>query len=208
MTVPRSVLLDEGETGGNHACAVRTDGAVCCWGTNALDAATPPPGPFTRVSAGDAHTCGYRSDGSGRAGCEEPSPEGSTNPDVNTHGVTVWRAATNVPAGVCRRVRKLDCGNGAQITCFERNNHEHHCHGDWNRRSAVPLIPSQEECGTNGRICPSSWLRTGSHNPLVAGSSPAGLTSGDAARAGPYEEVVGKPAIWPKPTGSGPQHPW
>jgi alpha-tubulin suppressor-like RCC1 family protein len=30
------------EIGGDHACAIRADGTVACWGSNAFGQATPP----------------------------------------------------------------------------------------------------------------------------------------------------------------------
>ena len=110
-----------------------------------------------------------------------PHPPGNTVEDPSPdRTVTVWRSATNVPVGMseCGRIR--DVPIGARIACLEQNNHEYRPWGDWIPRSAVPLIPSQEECGTicrtNRRIWPSTWLSTRTHNPLVAGSSPAGPT--------------------------------
>lgn len=64
--------------GALHACALRADGTVVCWGngseppTNATclggdvacGQARPPTGTFKQISAGDFHTCGLRSDGS------------------------------------------------------------------------------------------------------------------------------------------------
>jgi alpha-tubulin suppressor-like RCC1 family protein len=55
--------------GNYHACAIRSDGKVVCWGRNAEGQA--PPGPtsdtFTDISCGTWHTCALRSDG--RAVC-------------------------------------------------------------------------------------------------------------------------------------------
>jgi hypothetical protein len=50
-------------TGRFHACGVRIDGAVDCWGNSLAGEGTPPAGEFSSVSAGDAHTCGLREDG-------------------------------------------------------------------------------------------------------------------------------------------------
>lgn len=50
--------------GGNHTCAVRTDGRVACWGDNQYGQATPPAGHFQQVSAGARHTCGLQTGGS------------------------------------------------------------------------------------------------------------------------------------------------
>ena len=47
-----------------HACGVRTDGSVVCWGYDGHGEASPPSGTFSSVSAGTHHTCGVRTDGS------------------------------------------------------------------------------------------------------------------------------------------------
>ena len=46
-----------------HACAVRVDGAVVCWGLDHLGQASPPPGEFTSVSVGNNVSCGVRAGG-------------------------------------------------------------------------------------------------------------------------------------------------
>ena len=46
-----------------HACAVRDDGAVVCWGLDHLGQASPPPGEFTSVSVGNNVSCGVRAGG-------------------------------------------------------------------------------------------------------------------------------------------------
>lgn len=48
--------------GNDHACGIRTGGAITCWGSNANGRATPPSGSFTSITA-NAHTCGVRVNG-------------------------------------------------------------------------------------------------------------------------------------------------
>jgi alpha-tubulin suppressor-like RCC1 family protein len=50
--------------GPSHACALRTDGTLACWGDNTQGQSTPPAGTFVAVDVGDAHTCAIRTDGS------------------------------------------------------------------------------------------------------------------------------------------------
>jgi alpha-tubulin suppressor-like RCC1 family protein len=53
--------------GAYHACGLRTDSSIKCWGgndhenTQSIDA---PSGSFTKINAGHSHTCGLRTDGS------------------------------------------------------------------------------------------------------------------------------------------------
>ena len=51
-------------SGANHACGLRANGSIACWGSNVFGQATPPTtGVFTSISSGDAHTCALRNDG-------------------------------------------------------------------------------------------------------------------------------------------------
>ena len=50
--------------GGGHACGLRADGSVVCWGLDDYAQTEAPAGEFSAVSAGAAHTCGLRTDGS------------------------------------------------------------------------------------------------------------------------------------------------
>jgi hypothetical protein len=50
--------------GGGHACGLRADGSVVCWGLDDDGQTEAPAGEFSAVSAGTAHTCGLRTDGS------------------------------------------------------------------------------------------------------------------------------------------------
>ncbi len=64
VTVPAGTFTSV-SLGGLHACAVRTDATLACWGTNtfAPGASVAPPGTFRSVSAGNENSCGLRTDG-------------------------------------------------------------------------------------------------------------------------------------------------
>lgn len=57
------------DAGTKHACGIRVDGTVTCWGSNTdwqekySGQALPPAGAFRSVSAGGYHTCGVWTDG-------------------------------------------------------------------------------------------------------------------------------------------------
>jgi alpha-tubulin suppressor-like RCC1 family protein len=46
-----------------HACGLKADGTVACWGKDYCGQATPPAGTFKSVSSGGCSTCGLRTDG-------------------------------------------------------------------------------------------------------------------------------------------------
>ena len=60
---PASVRFSAVDSGGAHACGLRSDGTVSCWGDNSQGQASAPGGEFTAVSAGLTHSCGLRGDG-------------------------------------------------------------------------------------------------------------------------------------------------
>ena len=49
--------------GGGHACAIRESGAIACWGFGGGGQTDAPAGAFRAVSAGNAHTCAIRDTG-------------------------------------------------------------------------------------------------------------------------------------------------
>ena len=49
--------------GGYHACGLRANGTVICWGDNHFKQIFAPEGLYSAVSAGNFHTCGLRTDG-------------------------------------------------------------------------------------------------------------------------------------------------
>ena len=62
-TAAEQAAFAEVSAGGNHSCALRTDGTITCWGNDWLGQATAPSGSFTQVSSGGWYSCGLRTDG-------------------------------------------------------------------------------------------------------------------------------------------------
>ena len=48
---------------GGHACALRTDGTLECWGSNVFGQSDAPEGTFIDVAAGWLHSCAIRTGG-------------------------------------------------------------------------------------------------------------------------------------------------
>ena len=63
-----------------HSCGLHTDGAITCWGDNAIGQAEAPDGQFSAVSAGIHHTCAVRTNGTitcwGSPGIRLNAPDG------------------------------------------------------------------------------------------------------------------------------------
>ena len=66
------------DSGTAHACGLRTDGTISCWGDNSHGQTDAPGGEFSAVSAGRTHSCGLRSDGS--ISCWGGNENGQSNP--------------------------------------------------------------------------------------------------------------------------------
>ena len=60
--------------GGSHACGLRADNTIDCWGYNSHGQADPPGGEFISVAAGEHHSCGLRA--TGRIQCWGTNREG------------------------------------------------------------------------------------------------------------------------------------
>ncbi len=63
-TPPAGVSFQQVTAGEYHACGIRLDGAIACWGDNSYGQTDEPAGTdFVAIDAGDDHTCAARSDG-------------------------------------------------------------------------------------------------------------------------------------------------
>ena len=58
-----STLFTSISGGWSHACGLREDGKVFCWGNRHIDHSTPFDERFTVLSSGVGHVCGIREDG-------------------------------------------------------------------------------------------------------------------------------------------------
>ena len=63
LQAPGNTAFGQITAGNAHACQVRRDGSLACWGDNAEGKANAPAGTFTQVVAGDSHSCAIGSDG-------------------------------------------------------------------------------------------------------------------------------------------------
>jgi len=74
QATPPSGTFRSVSVGANHACAVKTDGTVACWGAGTQDSdctaledpncrqSRPPAGTFAQVSVGSLHSCAMTAD--------------------------------------------------------------------------------------------------------------------------------------------------
>ncbi len=65
-----------------HACALKTNGTLACWGDNSYGQASPPSGTFVAVSAGAYLTCAIKTDGT--LACWGEDFDGQTTPPSGT----------------------------------------------------------------------------------------------------------------------------
>ena len=133
----------------NHACGLRTDGIVTCWGADWSGRTTPPDARFSSISAGDAHNCGVRTDGTiacwGVNWTGQPPPDGQFS-DVAAGGrhtcgvradgtITCWgnndRGQTEAPDG-----EFSDVTAGNEHSCALRADDTVACWGTGSRTNA------------------------------------------------------------------------
>ncbi len=149
--------------GGYHACAVRSDGTVFCWGFGnsgeigigvVSDSITEPTavgcdledcsGDWTSVAAGAFHSCAIRADGSMRCwGGNRNGQLGVTTMGVNS--LTPARAVEGGPWDQVAAGTSHTCAlSGGRVFCWGRNDHGQAGVGDTDN------VPSPTEIVVSG----------------------------------------------------------
>jgi hypothetical protein len=99
---PTSVGVIDIAAGSQHTCAVRGGGSLECWGDDTDGRATPPPGTFYRVAAGNNFTCAIGNDGDTSDGgpltCWGANSAGQATPPSGTDYIQVGAAGYNACA--------------------------------------------------------------------------------------------------------------
>jgi alpha-tubulin suppressor-like RCC1 family protein len=176
-----------------HACGLRTDGTITCWGagteesvceTNNCGQALPPDGVFTSVSAGRRHTCAVASDET-----------------VQCWGVDAQRQASP-PAGAFVKVAAgdvLTCGIrvGGQVVCWGNSADPEDIDGEYQDVS----VAIGSACG----ITTDGLLQCWGTNPFDAPSGTftqvsIGLVHGCAVRTDRSLECFTNGALYPDAT--------
>ena len=125
-----------------HACGVRTDETIVCWGLSEYGQADPPVGAFQSVSVGRLHSCGLRTDRT-----------------VACWGANYAGQATPPPG----KFRSIDAG--AIDTCGVRTDDSTVCWG-WDKESqATPpsgvfeviSVGGEHTCGVRTDGMPACW---------------------------------------------------
>ncbi len=119
--------------GSTHACGLKTDGRIACWGGDSYGQATPPSGEFTQVACGHAFSCGLEPDGTvlcwgdegGWGSGEGPAPVALPGP------------FREVAAGMYR-CEEYGCTSGGRHVCALRTDGALDCWGENDNGQATP----------------------------------------------------------------------
>lgn len=115
--------------GEGHACGLRDDGSVGCWGSRCEEHGNcdPPDTSLVQISAGDFHTCGLTDDGEVLCwGCEGTSGLGLFSYDVDF-------GQCDPPAGTF-----VEVSVGSTYTCALRDDGRVLCWGNNTHGRADP----------------------------------------------------------------------
>ena len=193
--------------GDTHACAIRADGTLACWGDNGLGQTDAPADAFLQVSAGNRYSCGLKVDG--KVACwgddtyEKASPPGDTFRQVSTgnshscgikdDGILVcWGNSLAFPASPEGAFAQVDAG--AANTCALRTDGTVACWGSSRYGVTTPPQGSFTQISVaQGHACAARsdgmivcW-GSNSHELLVS-VGPAALSAG--AVGAPYSQAL------------------
>ena len=121
-----------------HTCAIQqvdsegAAGPVQCWGDNDYGQSSPPRGvSFTQITAGDAHTCGLKADGTVQCWGSNEKLE-YCNAEESGHCEYIWTGQAIPPAGVLFK----QISAGAYYNCGVRADGNVQCWGYNNKGQA------------------------------------------------------------------------
>ena len=152
-----------------YACGLKTDGAIACWGGNALGEASSPEGSFSALSAGKRHACALHSDGA--AACWGWDKDGRATPPPDARFIAIAAGGAH-SCGIAEFGNLICWGNnpdgrsnpmegpfsalalGDAHTCAIRTDGETVCQGDdeYGQASPPPTVFSRIAAGEN-RTC-------------------------------------------------------
>ena len=100
LTPPAGTDFRQISAGLNFTCALRQDSTIVCWGSNSHGQATPPQGAFSEIAAGQLHACAL------------PTPQ-SSPPEILCWGETFPNRTESLPLDA----PISDIQSGAGFTC-------------------------------------------------------------------------------------------
>ncbi len=160
-----TVTVGGAESGGGHVCAIKSNGALHCWGSNnksqlgnglSSDLAIPTQigsaASWVSLKAGERHTCGLQNDNSlwcwgdnsrGQTG----APQATTMPDPADPSKTItvpafYPATVITPQQEVLNGRWLDVDLGSNFTCGIRDDRTLWCWGDNLYKQLTSAVPA------------------------------------------------------------------
>jgi alpha-tubulin suppressor-like RCC1 family protein len=128
MNTAGSAGIGQLAAGNAHACQVKPDGAIACWGDNTDGQTTAPVGTFASVVAGDRHSCALSADGTvtcwGRNGAWNTTTLASSQWRQLAPGPNGAICALPANGGLAVCIRGAG-GSGTQYSVFQFRNITH-----------------------------------------------------------------------------------
>ena len=137
QTEPNPDALMKISVGSNHACGIREDQTLVCWGGNESGQADPPEGTFTEIASGNNHSCAINTESGvecwGNNSYAAASPPTSTILKLDgyqdtycgvqtNHAISCWGYDSNSGSWPAGKFRDLDIRgpyNGCAVNAYQ-----------------------------------------------------------------------------------------